>query len=62
MMNTRTNLMRDLMYKFTNYNWTFCYSRSGSRTRDTFKDDFPIAYEKVMSGETNIVKSDMGLL
>ena len=55
------SLMEDLMYKETNYNWTFCYSRSSSRTEDTFRDSFPVAYEKIMNGETNISRKDMGL-
>lgn len=51
--------MRDLMYKVAHYNWTFCYARSNSRTEDTFQMDFPIAFEKIINGETNICKKDM---
>ncbi len=57
----KVRLMRDLMYNFANYNWTFCYSRGMFDTKDTFEFDFPIAYEKIMSGETNITRADMGL-
>lgn len=46
----KVRIMRDLMYKFDNYNWTFCYSRCMSDTMDTFEFDLPVAYKKIMSG------------
>lgn len=58
----KVELMRRLMRERAGYNWTFCYSRGMSDTEDTFKHDFPIAYEKVMSGETSITMEDMGLV
>ena len=62
MFNNKINLMKDLMYSMAGYNNGYCYCRSASRTEDTFKTDFPIAYEKIMNGETNISRQDMGLI
>lgn len=55
----KISLMRTLMHEIADYNWTFCYSRSDRMIEDTFKDDFPIAYEKIMRGEIKITKDDM---
>lgn len=57
-MGEKIDKMRDLMYNIAEYNWTFCYSRSSSRTEDTFRIDFPKAYEKIMNGE-NVTRQDM---
>jgi len=50
--------MRRLMYRYANYNWTFCYRRTSSKIEDTFKHDFPNAYEKLVNNE-NVTRLDM---
>jgi hypothetical protein len=57
----KLQLMKDCMYDIANYNHTFSHGRSWSRTVDTFKSDFPRAYVKIMRGETQITKDDMGI-
>lgn len=50
--------MRKLMHEYANYNWTFCYRRSDSKIEDTFKHDFPNAYEKLVSNQI-VTRLDM---
>ena len=55
----KTDLMRKLMFEIAEYNYTFCFCTDGVRTRDTFSSDFPIAYQKIMNGCSEISKDDM---
>lgn len=58
-MEEKIKLMRNLMNEKANYNWGFCYARSDKKTEDTFKRDFPVAYEKIINGEKKIIEKDM---
>lgn len=60
-MNDKFKLMRDSMSDKANYNWGFCYSRNDKKTEETFKNKFPVAYEKIINGETEITEKDMGI-
>ena len=58
-MKNKIKLMRNLMSEKANYNWGFCYTRNDKKTEATFKKDFPIAYQKITNGETEITAKDM---
>jgi len=60
-MDKKIELMRKLMVVEAHYNRTFCYGKHWMDIDDSFKHDFPIAYSKIMQGEINISRIDMGL-
>ena len=54
----KIQLMQNLMVDLGHYNWTYVH-KDISRVEDTFRHDFPKAYEKIINGETNITRQDM---
>lgn len=58
-MDDKIKLMRNKMFDIANYSWGFCFLRNDKKTEETFKKNFPVAYEKIISNETEITERDM---